>query len=175
METNKDIIEVQSRFGNCTIKKEECISFPEGLIGLPKIGDCALLYIGKDVPFLLLQSIADKKTSFLLTNPLLFMEEYELTLSKTDKDILKVNDESEVTLLTILTVPEGYPESSNIFLLAPIVINLQERVGMQVVNPVYEGKEATLTVSSNTASAEDVTDLHEVDYQSILLSANSQQ
>ena len=159
MEKNEKGIEVKSRFGNCVIPAEDVILFPEGIIGSQDKTQFALLTIDEETPFLVLQSLQDENVCFLLTNPLLFMNEYSFELSDKELFLLQANDKNDIIFLTILTIPEGYPEASHLFLLAPMIINMNRRRAIQIVNPAYEGDKATFLLNLNTeknkASAEE--------------------
>ena len=107
----------------------------------------ALLTIDEETPFLVLQSLQDENVCFLLTNPLLFMNDYSFELSDKDCNLLQANDKNDIIFLTILTIPEGYPEASHLFLLAPMIINMNKRRAIQIVNPKYEGDKATFLLN----------------------------
>lgn len=159
MEKNEKGIEVKSRFGNCIIPAEDVIIFPEGIIGSQDKTHFALLTIDEETPFLVLQSLQDENVCFLLTNPLLFMNDYSFELSDKEFSLLEANDRNDIIFLTILTIPEGYPEASHLFLLAPMIINMNQRRAIQIVNPTYEGDKATfvlnLAVEKNEANSEE--------------------
>lgn len=153
MEKNEKGIEVKSRFGNCVIPAEDVIHFPEGIIGSQDKTEFALLTIDEETPFLVLQSLQDENVSFLLTNPLLFMENYSFELSEKEMNSLNAKDKNDIIFLTILTIPEGYPEASHLFLLAPMIINMNKRLAIQIVNPVYEGDKATFLLNLKAENA----------------------
>lgn len=154
MEKNEKGIEVKSRFGNCVIPAEDVILFPEGIIGSQDKTEFALLTIDEETPFLVLQSLQDENVCFLLTNPLLFMNEYSFDLSDKEFEMLHAKDRNDIIFLTILTIPEGYPEASHLFLLAPMIINMNKRRAIQIVNPIYEGDKATFLLNLKTENTE---------------------
>ena len=136
------MIEVKSRFGNFKVNKSDILHFPQGIISAEHCKKFALLNIDSEAPFLLLQAIEDEKVNFLVTNPLMFMEDYTLDVSEAELNVLSSEKEDDIVCLTILTVPEGFPESSHLFLLAPILFDIHKRIGIQAINVAYEGDKA---------------------------------
>lgn len=122
------------RFGEIITRKENIIEFPEGIIGfstyhqyviVPHDGSNSLLYW--------LQSIDEPNLAFPITSPTLFKSDFKLDLSPDDQSKLKINEKTEIQVLTILSIPSGQPQFMTLNLQAPIVMNCNERLAKQII------------------------------------------
>ena len=107
------------------------IRFPDGLLGFPETTDYRLVDGPGDGLFWLVAPDG-VGPCFLLSDPFLFFEEYSLVLSESQSERIGAATSSDVAVLAI-TVPgqEGEPWTAN--LRGPVVINVVEGVGAQLV------------------------------------------
>jgi flagellar assembly factor FliW len=121
-----------TRFGEIVVQDEDALHLPQGLIGFPELRKYVLLDHGAESPFKWMQSLDDGAIAFVLINPLLFKPDYVVEVSETDVADLKLEKEEDAIISVIVTMPSN-PENMTANLKAPLVFNLQNRQGMQLV------------------------------------------
>lgn len=92
-----------------------------------------------------LQSIKTPNLAFVVSNPYDFYSNYEFNLTDNDQKELNISKADDVTVLSILVVKSGAEEiTAN--LLAPVIINKNNRCGKQIIlnNSGYSTKHYVL-------------------------------
>ncbi|MFF2889982.1 flagellar assembly protein FliW [Paenibacillus sp. NPDC057967] len=84
--------------------------------------------------FSLLSSMDDSNIGFLVTSPFDFNKSYEFKLSEEIIETLKVERPDDIVVMVIATVKQPF-ESSTVNLLAPLVVNMKNGIGRQIVLP----------------------------------------
>ena len=107
------------------------IDFPNGLFGFESYIKFSLIE-AEYKPFYWLQSEEDKTLSFLVVDPFIFFDEYELDIDDNSLKSIGVKSPSDVVVLTIITIP-GNNEKITANLQGPLVINKTNNLGMQFV------------------------------------------
>lgn len=87
---------------------------------------------GSDLAYL--SSVDDEKIGFVVAAPFEYYKEYAFELNEDDVDRLGLKSEQDVLILSIVTVREPFQEST-MNLLAPLVINIQNLKGLQIILP----------------------------------------
>ena len=108
--------------GNIEIEEKNIISFEDGLPGFNTLHDFALLPVEGNEALNYLQSIKQTNICFILINPFLIIEDYEINISEEAVANLKIEKPEDTSLYSILTIPEDI-KSITANLAAPIVIN----------------------------------------------------
>jgi flagellar assembly factor FliW len=121
-----------TRFGEIEVKKEDLIELPSGLIGFPELKRYVLLDHDKDSPFKWLQSLDDGAIAFVLVNPLLFKPDYTVEVTESEVTDLDLKSEEDAVISVIITIPSN-PQNMTANLKAPLVFNLKNRCGKQLV------------------------------------------
>jgi flagellar assembly factor FliW len=121
-----------TRFGDVDVKDEDAIELPQGLIGFPELKRYVLLDHDKDSPFKWLQSLDDGAIAFVLINPLLFKPDYEVEVTESEVAELDLTNEEDAVISAIITMPTN-PQNMTANLKAPLVFNLQNRKGKQII------------------------------------------
>lgn len=120
------------RFRELEVGADEIITFPEGILGFPTFHRYCLVDPGDDTLILWLQSLEDPGIAFPVLEPKIFKADYIVKLSGQELKQLKLNNINQSIVFTILTIPRDVMQmTAN--LKAPIVVNLKEQVGKQVV------------------------------------------
>jgi flagellar assembly factor FliW len=114
------------------LKQSEPIFFPEGLVGCADWRSFVLVAVSDDEPVCLLQSTDEPEIALLVTDPRLIDPTYACPLSPADRAALRLAADDEPLLLCTLTLRRE-PASITANLVGPIVVNLRERVGKQLV------------------------------------------
>ncbi len=122
-----------SRFGEMEVPVDRVITLPQGMIGFPQLRRYVLIRHRDDSPFFWLQSLEASELAFVTVNPLLFDSQYKFTLGNTESKLLAVEDPSQIQVWVVVTIPAGKPDQMTANLKAPLVINLVNRMGAQII------------------------------------------
>jgi len=120
------------RFGELTIGDEDVILIPQGVLGFAEYTKFCLVDPGDETLILWLQSLENPHISFPVLEPKIFMPDYVVHLSGMELRELKLENVSQSAVFTILTIPEDV-SAMTANLKAPLVINLKEQLGKQVI------------------------------------------
>ncbi|MGG4439869.1 flagellar assembly protein FliW [Brevibacillus fortis] len=104
--------------------------FEDGIPGFSHLQFFQLMQ-EEESPFFLIQSTEDKDVGFWVVDPFVFFPSYEFSLSSVTKETLRINESSPVAVFSIVTIRENNQTTVN--LKAPIVVNLSNRMGRQVI------------------------------------------
>jgi flagellar assembly factor FliW len=122
-----------TRFGDILIEEDRVIHFPEGLLGFP---DQKAFIIQQHKPgssFYWLQSVALPYLAFVIINPFLGEKDYIEELPLSDQLYFSGIEDGRTLALALVTIkPESVPPLT-MNLVGPIIINLENRTGRQVV------------------------------------------
>jgi len=120
------------RFGQLTVGNEGTITFPQGILGFPEYTRFCLIDPADDTLILWLQSLDNPQVVFPVLEPKVFRVDYSAKLSAQELRELKLDNVNQSAVLSILTIPEEITQmTAN--LKAPIVVNLKDQLGKQVV------------------------------------------
>jgi len=126
--------------GNIEYSENDILNFTHGIPGFEEEKQFILIP-AEDIefPFSYLQSVQSADLAFIVTDPFLFVENYDFELSSTDATALNVKtdeDLADISVLTIVTIPNDVDQTT-INIMAPIVINHASKVGRQVLLTEY--------------------------------------
>ncbi|MGE5560006.1 MAG: flagellar assembly protein FliW [Chloroflexota bacterium] len=121
-----------TRFGTLAVPEHEIIDFPAGLPGFEDAKRFITVESDETDPFVWLQSLSRPDLAFLTIPPQLIVRDYRPEVPPEAREALRLNDDSVVEVLAIVTVPED-PREMTANLRAPIIINRSARVGRQEV------------------------------------------
>ncbi|HVX86039.1 MAG TPA: flagellar assembly protein FliW [Phycisphaerae bacterium] len=119
-----------SRFGTVEVDEGRMISFPRGILGFPQHKDYVLIQPEPDATFYWLQSVGCADLAFVVTDPLLFVPDYQVPLREETRAELGLQDLSEANVLVIVNKVQ---ETLTANLQGPLVIHATTRVAAQVV------------------------------------------
>lgn len=120
-------------FGEIDYSEESVIKFNAGLPGF----DHSKKFILIDSPeensiFKWLQSVDEPQLAFAVVNPFLVKADYDFEINDEDAGCLGIESPEDVTVYSILVVPEDLTKVS-MNLKAPVIINPRRREGAQIV------------------------------------------
>lgn len=125
------------RFGDISIDEAAIIHFPEGILGFEHVKRYVLVSRNASETIRFLQAVDEPSLAFAVMDPYLFRPDYAPQLWDEDRRALEWDGQSTLTILTILTVPEDV-ENVTANLMAPVIINVEKRLGRQVVQGYSE-------------------------------------
>jgi flagellar assembly factor FliW len=119
-----------TRFGVVDLDERRIITFPGGLLGFASYKRFALLQPDDDGVFFWLQSLESPELAFVVTDPALWVREYQAAIRHEQME--------ELTLATlddaqVFVIVNKYGESLTANLQGPLVINLTNHQAMQLV------------------------------------------
>ena len=147
-----------SRFGAVEVDAERVITFARGILGFPKYRQYVLIQPEADSTFYWLQSVEAADLAFVVTDPLLFVPDYQVPLREETRQDLGLADLSEASVLVIVN-KVGDLLTAN--LQGPLVIHATTRAAAQVVisekkyqtrHPILQLQRAGKTQAQQAAS-----------------------
>lgn len=123
-------------FGDIDIEDDKVIVLEKGMIGLPDFKHFALVFDEEkgleNSKIMWLQSLDDGDTAFPVMMPNLVKDDYKPTVADELLAVLGDLNEENTFILVTVTVPEN-PKDFTVNLKAPIVINSDNKRGIQVI------------------------------------------
>ncbi len=119
------------RFGECVYRESEVVRFPWGLPGFATLRRFLVMTVDEERAYIWLQSLDDLRVALPLCDPWSLFDDYEAPLPLYAKQSLEIERADSFCVLCVLVARPG-AGATTINLLAPIIINLETRVGRQV-------------------------------------------
>jgi flagellar assembly factor FliW len=120
------------RFGTIEVDEENAFHFTYGIPGFEELKRFVFLREDDESPFAYMHSIDDGNVSFIVVNPFIFFPNYDFEISVEIETELGVESSEEILVWSIITAQDTL-ESATANLLAPIVLNVNRKLGGQVV------------------------------------------
>ncbi|MDR1702154.1 MAG: flagellar assembly protein FliW [Sporomusaceae bacterium] len=121
-----------TRLGEIEVEETDVIYFSRGLPGFIDEKNFIMFAYEDGSPFYLLQSTQTPELTFALVDPLEFFKDYEIKLDDETVAELELNEQNYPKVYAIITVPARVEEmTAN--LIAPLVINWEKKIAMQVI------------------------------------------
>lgn len=119
-----------TRFASIEIEPDDILFFRHGLIGFEDCRHWVLLADSGNSSVAWLQSMQHSDIALPVVSPRRFVSGYQVRLEPNDVDTLQL---SEVEQAFVLAVVSRNDETLTLNLRAPLVINLDRRIGSQVI------------------------------------------
>jgi len=121
-----------TRFGELEVDKNDIITFEEGILGFEESKNFFVVDPGDQTLILWLQSADEGATAFPIIEPKIFMPDFSINLLPAELNSLKLENLSNASIYTILTIPQDVTTmSAN--LKAPVIINNKTKKARQIV------------------------------------------
>lgn len=124
---------VTSRFGELEAPAERVVYMPNGMIGFPQFHRFLPIQHREGSPFFWLQCLDEPELAFVVVSPIHFDPKYQVTLGAAETKLLKVEDPAQIQVWAVVTIPHGQPDKMTANLKAPVVINMANRLGAQMI------------------------------------------
>ncbi len=119
--------------GEVEFNEDQIIQMPKGFYGFPDSRQFVLIgEMNVEFPFVWLQSVTEQEVCFILTDPFLFVEDYNFEIGEDVVAQLKINSVEDVRVYSTVVIKQDI-EMSTINLKSPIIINQNTRLAEQVV------------------------------------------
>ena len=126
---NEDIVFQSGRFGEIRVPSKSVITLIGGIIGFPM--ESKFVVLDYNPPFSWLHSIENPDLAFVVVNANEFGQEYVDRLPSSDEE-LEIRSVEDVSLINIVTIRPN-PSDSTVNLKAPIMVNVETRMGRQII------------------------------------------
>jgi flagellar assembly factor FliW len=133
--------------GARTYNDEDVIVFKKGLPGFKELKKFIIFPLESNEVFSILHSIEATEVGLVLVSPFTILSDYEFKIPDTDTKELQIDKAEEVLVLTTVTLSSNV-ENMTTNLKAPIIINIKEKLGEQLIldNDKYKIKEPLFKV-----------------------------
>ena len=121
------------RFGEIEVEDTRVYNFVLPIIGFNELRKFVLIDTGTDNFFKWLQSVEDPALAFPVVSVFSMNVDYSIDLPDNVVDTLKIQNVESLLVLNIASIPQENPQGTTINLLAPIIINLDEKLAGQVI------------------------------------------
>jgi flagellar assembly factor FliW len=108
------------------------IAFDRGLYGFPGAGSFLLVPASREGLYWL-QSTENEALCFVLADPFVFFQGYAVDLPDIDVAHLRASSPADIAVFVTVTLAETAGRASTANLQGPICINLNQRLGRQVI------------------------------------------
>lgn len=119
-----------TRFGSIEIEPDDILFFRNGLLGFEDCRHWVLLADSENTAVAWLQSMQHADVAMPVVSPRRFVADYQVRLEPQDVDILQLNSVEQAYVLGVVSRDH---DVLTLNLRAPLVINLDRRIGCQVV------------------------------------------
>jgi len=119
-----------TRFGGVDIDPEDILLFPQGMMGFEELRHWVLLTDDYNNALGWLQSITRAEVAMPVVSPRRFAQNYRVQIKNGQLAPLELADDHQAFVLAVVNREEGQITAN---LRAPVIINLDRRLGRQVV------------------------------------------
>ncbi len=119
-------------FGKLAFDPDQVLEFPEGLLGFPALS--RFLRVGPEdyEPIEFLVPVDEPKLRFPVLSPYLVRPEYDLPVGMAEREALDLAEDGSLMVFCVANLTSRV-EDATLNLLAPILVNPDNRRGRQVV------------------------------------------
>ncbi|OPA75818.1 flagellar assembly protein FliW [Paenibacillus selenitireducens] len=104
------------------------------LLGFGHLQEFSIHAVEGNRLFALLQSKEEEGVGFVVASPFSFFTSYTFEIAEEDKEAIDLLKPDDALILAIMTIKDPF-NSSTMNLLAPIVVNIENMKGIQIVLP----------------------------------------
>ena len=122
-----------AKFGKVEIDKKSVFNFVMPIIGFNGLKKYAIIDYKPDSPFKWLQSLEDMELAFPVTLCSFFNIDYQFDIPDEEAEKLGIETADDVLVFNIANIPSSNPQGATINMLAPIIVNLNNKKAMQIV------------------------------------------
>lgn len=130
MEGNFAMLLETTRFGTVQIEVDDILLFPNGLFAFSHLRHWVLLADAENEAVGWLHCVSDPQVAVAVVSPRRFVPQYQVRVGRNQLASLDLAPDSPAYVLTIVSKEEG---KLTVNLRAPLIVNLDRRLGRQVV------------------------------------------
>lgn len=119
-------------FGAIEIKDDKVITFKDGLPGFEELRKFGIIESEDQEPFKHLQSLEDGNVCFAITDPYFFKKDYAPIINESYFEKLGGGEDTDFAIYSTVCLKTPLEEST-LNLAGPILIHINNRLGLQVI------------------------------------------
>lgn len=119
-----------TRFQTVDIRADDILLFPAGVFAFEKMRHWVLLSDADNASVGWLQSVSNASVALPVVSPRRFVPDYQVRVNRSQLALLELTAPDEAFVLTVVSRNEG---RLTVNLKAPLIVNLDQRLGRQVV------------------------------------------
>lgn len=120
-------------FGEVDVDENNIVSFASGILGFDDLKKYIVLSADdEDTVFYWLQSVEEPEISFIVTNPFLFIQNYEFDIPESVVKQLELENQEDLIVYSITVITENI-KNATINLKGPILVNSKNKKAKQIV------------------------------------------
>ena len=119
-----------TRFGDVKIEADDILLFRSGLVGFEDCQHWVILADGTNEAVAWLQSMNRPEISLPVVSPRRFLPDHQVRIEGRDVEALQLTDLDQAFVLCVVS---DHDQSLTVNLKAPLIMNLDRRLGCQVV------------------------------------------
>lgn len=121
------------RFGEVEVEEEKVVHFKDGIPAFEDEHEFLIIPYDEESPYYFMQSLKTPELAFLITTPFIFFPEYMIEIDDKTEEDLAIENQDDVMLYSLITIPNGNVRYMTANLLAPVVINTKNMQARQIV------------------------------------------
>ncbi|MCG8649887.1 MAG: flagellar assembly protein FliW [Pirellulales bacterium] len=133
------------RFGTLELNVDQLFLFPQGLIGMETLRQWALLPDQDNPSVAWLQSASRGDRAIALISPRAFFDDYRVRVSRRELTALHMRPGAEIYVMTTVS---GHVGKLTTNLRSPLLLNLNRRLGCQVITSDEQPLQQRLPLAS---------------------------
>ena len=122
-----------SRFGAVARDRDMQLHMPAGLLGFPEVKEYLIVDPDPELPVQWLQACDEPHLAFVITDPFLFLPDYQVELTPLDLMDVGAHTATELFLVAIITLPHKATPYPTVNLQGPVLINRTNGWAKQLV------------------------------------------
>ena len=122
-----------SRFGAVAHDRDMQLHMPAGLLGFPEVKEYLIVDPDPELPVKWLQARDEARLAFVITDPFLFLPDYQVELTPLDLMDVGAHTTTELFLVAIITLPHKTTPYPTVNLQGPVLINRANGWAKQLV------------------------------------------
>lgn len=119
-------------FGEIEVQESDIFTFTQGVPGFEELTQFTLVQPEDSAPFSYIQSVQEGDLTFLVTDPFLFFNDYDINVTDALQAELQIEKPDDVLVWSVVTVNDDFTQIT-LNLLAPIIWNVRSKVAKQII------------------------------------------
>ncbi len=141
-------MQIETRlFGAVTIEADDIVLFPRGIVAFEDCRHWVLLGDDENPTLAWLQSVSRPEVALPVVSPRRLLPEYSVRVARGQLTLLEFSQFDQVFVLSIVSQSDG---DLTLNLKAPLVINLDRRLGRQIITSDDQPVALPLTITAPT-------------------------
>lgn len=121
------------KFGEIEVDESKIVNFENGIPAFEEEHEFVIVPYDEESPYFFMQSLKTPELAFIITVPFLFFPEYAIEIDDATIKELDIKNQDDVSLYSLVTIPNGSVRYMTANLLAPVVLNTENMKAKQLI------------------------------------------